>query len=330
MRGGQTAEAQSTQTLFGLFLSVAGIYAAYLYYGILQERLTNTVYEGERYTFVRFQIFAQCVFGALFARVLAFFMPSSATPMESWRYFLLASTYLGGMISSYVSFGFITYPMVTIAKATKMLPVMVVGTLVNRTRYPLIEYVCMFFVSLGISLFFIFKAAAGAGKAIDDVSNADAAIGLGLCLLSLTFDGLTSAIQDRVVGRFNVQSHELMLNMNGASMVILLPYLLISGEMQEALDFLYLRPDAVMDLAFFAIVSAFGQLVIFWQIVAFGALACSITTTTRKFFSIVASVLWFGHAITPLQWLGCFLVFSALGVQLYGKWQKQRSRAKTA
>lgn len=51
------------------------------------------------------------------------------------------------------------------------------------------------------------------------------------------------------------------------------------------------------------------QTFIFMTVVYFGPLTCSIVTTTRKFFTILGSVLLFGNIITPLQWLGTILVF---------------------
>ena len=44
-------------------------------------------------------------------------------------------------------------------------------------------------------------------------------------------------------------------------------------------------------------------------VVYFGPLTCSIITTTRKFFTILASVILFANPISPLQWVGTVLVF---------------------
>lgn len=44
-------------------------------------------------------------------------------------------------------------------------------------------------------------------------------------------------------------------------------------------------------------------------VVSFGPLTCSIVTTTRKFFTILGSVILFGNELTSLQWVGTVLVF---------------------
>jgi hypothetical protein len=42
----------------------------------------------------------------------------------------------------------------------------------------------------------------------------------------------------------------------------------------------------------------------------FGPLPLSLITTTRKFFTVLASVLIFGHHIIGRQWMGAVLVFT--------------------
>ena len=59
---------------------------------------------------------------------------------------------------------------------------------------------------------------------------------------------------------------------------------------------------------------------IFVTITTYGPLMCSIVTTTRKFFTVLASVMVFGHALFAHQWLGTVLVFGGLLLDtLFGK-----------
>lgn len=52
-------------------------------------------------------------------------------------------------------------------------------------------------------------------------------------------------------------------------------------------------------------------------VVSFGPLTCSIVTTTRKFFTILGSVLLFGNVMMSLQWVGTVLVFLGEGRVLF-------------
>ncbi len=45
-------------------------------------------------------------------------------------------------------------------------------------------------------------------------------------------------------------------------------------------------------------------------------------TTTRKFFTILASVVAFGHALTMPQWLGVALLFGGMVEELRTEYRK--------
>jgi drug/metabolite transporter (DMT)-like permease len=56
---------------------------------------------------------------------------------------------------------------------------------------------------------------------------------------------------------------------------------------------------------------------IFLTVTAFGPLTTSIITTTRKFFTILASVMLFGNPLLLRQWVGVAMVFVGLGIDAY-------------
>jgi UDP-galactose transporter B1 len=75
--------------------------------------------------------------------------------------------------------------------------------------------------------------------------------------------------------------------------------------------------QVIPQIVIFAIAGAIGQSFIYYTIYAFNSLVCSLITTTRKFFSILASVIYFGHSLTNTQWFGVGLVFAGLGLDMY-------------
>ena len=65
---------------------------------------------------------------------------------------------------------------------------------------------------------------------------------------------------------------------------------------------------------------ALGQLFILLMVSGYGPLACSVVTTTRKFFTVLCSVILFGNVLTGRQWFGAILVFAGLFADMfYGK-----------
>ena len=56
------------------------------------------------------------------------------------------------------------------------------------------------------------------------------------------------------------------------------------------------------------------------------ALILTTVTTTRKFFTIMGSVFWYGHELKQTQWLGIGLVSAGLSLELYGKYTKNQAK----
>ena len=126
---------------------------------------------------------------------------------------------------------------------------------------------------------------------------------------------------------------------------------IVSGEGIAVLGFIYRHPEVLLNLGLFSLASAVGQvsftlynhilcdvslslslslslsqpfqLFIFTTITQLGPLTCSIFTTTRKFFTILGSVLLFANPLLPRQWLGVSLVFLGLLLDVfYGRASK--------
>lgn len=62
----------------------------------------------------------------------------------------------------------------------------------------------------------------------------------------------------------------------------------------------------------------------------FGSLLLVTVTVTRKIFTMVLSVFWFGHKLTPGQLVGVGLVFGGIGIeaQLTRREKAQKELAK--
>merc|ERR1719350_111077 len=128
-------------------------------------------------------------------------------------------------------------------------------------------------------------------------------VGELLLITSLTCDGLTGAVQERMKAEHGTKSGHMMLAMNKWSVVYLSLGLLATGEGLAFLAFLQRHPGVL------------GQL-----------LAISVASALGKFFTVLASVVLFGNSLVGRQWLGCFFVFT--GIFLDGLYGKQKAPAK--
>jgi len=166
----------------------------------------------------------------------------------------------------------------------------------------------------------MFKDKGGAAA----VSAGDGVLDVGelLLLLSLTCDGLTGAVQERMKTEYKTKSGHMMMAMNKWSIMYLGVGLALTGEGLEFIGFIKRHPSVIWELSTFSVASALGQFFIFMCVSEFGPLPCSIITTTRKFFTVLASVIIFGNTLIPRQWFGTFLVF--VGIFLDGMYGRQK------
>lgn len=104
----------------------------------------------------------------------------------------------------------------------------------------------------------------------------------------------------------------MMLAMNGISAVILIIASFATGEAPGFLAFVTRHPEVIQHLALMALAGGLGQVCIFYMVSHFGPLPCSIVTTTRKFFTVMFSVIFFKNPLQIHQWVGTVFVFGGL------------------
>ncbi|KAG7459772.1 hypothetical protein MATL_G00214150 [Megalops atlanticus] len=297
-----------------------GVFVCYFYYGILQETITRGQYgEGdkkEKFKYATTLVFIQCIINAAFAKLLIqFFEKPRPDHTRSWLYGVCSLSYLGAMVSSNSALQYVNYPTQVLGKSCKPIPVMILGVTILRKKYPLAKYLCVLLIVSGVAIF-LYKPNKGAATTEEHLFG----FGEMLLLLSLTLDGLTGVAQDHMRGRYQTSPNHMMLNINLWSTLVLGMGVLWTGEVWEFLSFTDRYPSIIYNIMLFGLTSALGQTFIFMTVVYFGPLTCSIITTTRKFFTILGSVLLFGNVITTMQWVGTVLVFLGLGLDAkYGK-----------
>ena len=122
-----------------VFLS-GGIYATFLTWAVLQERVSTKTYGGERFSYF---IVLNLVQGVVAATCSVFYVYGSGRhmymlPRPLFTKMLRAS--LSQSLASpfgYYSLQFVNFPIMTLAKSCKLIPVMLVSMIVYRQRFPL-------------------------------------------------------------------------------------------------------------------------------------------------------------------------------------------------
>ncbi|CAL5039190.1 unnamed protein product [Urochloa decumbens] len=288
-----------------LAFCVAGIWSAYIYQGVLQETLSTKRFgpESRRFEHLAFLNFAQNVVCFVWSFIMIKLWSggsSSAGRAPLWKYWGVSVTNTIGPTMGIEALKYISYPAQVLAKSSKMIPVMLMGTVLYGVKYTFPEYLCTFLVAGGVSSFALLKTSS---KTIKKLANPNAPLGYTLCFLNLAFDGYTNSTQD------------LIKSSNW-------PY----ANGFEAVKFCQDNPEVAWDIFYFCLCGAVGQNFIFLTISRFGSLTNTTITTTRKFMSIVVSSVISGNPLSPKQWGSVVMVFSGLSIQIYLKWKKKKGR----
>lgn len=235
-----------------------------------------------------------------------------------------------------------------LSKACKLLPVMIMSTIISGKKYRFREYVIVIVISCGMFLFLAGNEApkgnnhymttdATASSPRDREAGtripADEAAGLqqrrfslidGLLILSLylTFDSFTSNWQEKLNSAYRVSPLQMMAVVNFFSILLTMTSLAQQFHLIPSLLTVLSNAHLARDCVLMSLSSATGQLMIFYTISEFGALAFTFIMTLRQVFAIVLSCLMYGHPLNDMAITGICIVFVGLFAQIYFKSRK--------
>lgn len=297
-----------------LFRYAAGVYACFLAYGLLVEQNERARYGPLGETF-HFWTFVTCLSGLINVVVAYAALRMSRThaeamdvPFTQSRFAWVAVAQSMASASALTALDYVDFPTQTLGKCAKPISVLLGGLFFPGTKYTLKKAVTAVLVCIGISVFFL-------GKSKTTESQVSM-LGVALIFSSLFFDGLVGGLQGSMRGASSggkrASPYQMMFFINFWSFLITLAFTVVNGQLMGAVAFLTRFPSAFAIVLGLNFAMAFGQLFIYLLVMEFDPLVCSLTTTTRKFFSILASVIIYGHPVNFWQWVGIALVFAGL------------------
>uniref|UniRef100_A0A803MGT4 Uncharacterized protein n=1 Tax=Chenopodium quinoa TaxID=63459 RepID=A0A803MGT4_CHEQI len=276
---------KDNKLLKGAF-AVGGIMVTLVIYGVLQEKLMRIPYgqNKEFFTFSLFQVFCNRLTTSAVSAASLVASKKALDPVAPvYKYCLVSVTNILTTTCQYEALKYVSFPVQTLAKCAKMIPVMIWGSIIMQKRYKGLDYLWAVLVTVGCSVFILYPAG-------DDISpykkgRESTVWGMSLMAGYLGFDGFTSTFQDK-----------------------LFKGLVLQGQLLAAIDFIHRHNDCLYDIVLLSIVATASQFFISYTIRTFGALTFATIMTTRQLISILLSCLWFAHPLSPLQWLGAAAV----------------------
>lgn len=319
-----------------LVFYVLSLYAAFITWGYLQEKITASDYlstsvPGSEGLAMRWDypsvlnvfMSTSAAISALIVELILQNKPNGVSFTVFWK-----SAFSAALASpiGYTSLKYISYPLMILTKSSKPVPVMAIGVLFYKQTYPWYKYVSVLMICVGISLYTFLK---GSPSKSGDNAEATSTVynmifGLCLVLLNLSLDGVTSNEQDQIFKEKSATSLQMMKHVNAWQVIYLSSFLVVdytvqgsSSTLAMAVNMMQHCPRVLYDILIFCGCGCIGQLLLFAMIKEYGSLVWITVSVTRQLFTILLSVFIFNHHVKVGQWLGIALVFSGLGLEIF-------------
>lgn len=273
--------------------------------------------EGERFKDSQFLVFMNRILALTVSGLwcVLFKQPRHGAPMYKYSF-----SSLSNIMSSwcqYEALKYISFPTQVLAKASKVIPVMLMGKIVSHKSYEYWEYFTAVLISVGVSMFLLSSTASKHPSTVTTFSGIIILVGY------IVFDSFTSNWQDNLF-KYKMSSVQMMFGVNLFSCLFTVGSLLEQGALFESLAFMTRHSEFAFHAVLLSVCSACGQLFIFYTINQFGAAVFTIIMTLRQAIAILLSCFLYGHAVTIVGGLGVAVVFLALFLRVYA-----RSRMKS-
>jgi len=209
-------------------------------------------------------------------------------------------------------------------KSSKIISILIVSFLLgSKASHTKSQYFCGFIITLGIIIFNLNnEKKKGHGGANDDQESS--LLGLIIIVGSLFCDGLLGTRQTEIKKKCNPSAWDQMESLNKWAGLICLGVSIVTLQLFGFIDFVMKYPAVLGDLVLLALLGTFGQIFIFYTIFNFSPLVLSIVTTTRKFFTVLASIVIYHHEINKWQWVSIALVFIGVFVEMLSGSKKEK------
>jgi len=212
--------------------------------------------------------------------------------------------------SQYKSLEFISFPLQSTAKAAKLLPVIVLGSLRGK-RYTLLDYAEVVVMVAGLIVFG--AETDGRNKPMDTTE-----IGILLLGLYLVMDSCTPHLQDHVFDMHpNLDPLQMTWSMSCFGALGCALIMLINGSIYTSVIFLCHFPSAILQMTVLSLASTVSQYTMVYTVKHFGPMLLTLIISTRQLISVCLSDLLFRHSMTGLAVVAVLQVLGTIMIRTF-------------
>eukprot|EP00437_Effrenium_voratum_P034107 CAMPEP_0181481932 /NCGR_PEP_ID=MMETSP1110-20121109/44568_1 /TAXON_ID=174948 /ORGANISM="Symbiodinium sp., Strain CCMP421" /LENGTH=685 /DNA_ID=CAMNT_0023607443 /DNA_START=50 /DNA_END=2108 /DNA_ORIENTATION=+ len=295
-------------------LIAAALHACFISYGIFKEKLvTQDQVASDGAGALRQAMSVICSGVAMLVTKRSLRLDAPLLSMSAFAFTNELSTFAGYEMLKYVSF-----PVQVMAKSVKMLPNMMMGRIVNGTRYSLFQYgqAVAALVCVAIMHFSDEAPEAGPKNATGQPMSENWKLFMGVAMLGVFFagDSFTSQWQTNLYTRYpELTQLQMMLGGNFLGLVFTSGNLYYNwAKIRQSLDVAMDNPEVLWRIVALGVVSALGQFCIYSAIRILGSLSFTWIMTARQLLSVLISLIFFGHGFSLVKLLCILTVFAIM------------------
>jgi len=325
----ETENNESNKTIYhdGLLLIFCafGLLVSFCSWGYLQEKIMTTNYVDSlgnkaRYKNSQFLVFVNRILAFFIAIMIIMFnrQPRHKAPLYKYSYCSFSN--IMSSWCQYEALKYVSFPTQVLAKASKIIPVMLMGKVVSNKKYEYFEYVVAVLISIGMIAFL-------SGNEDDkSVERSTTFAGFLILIGYMCFDSFTSNWQQELFTEYKMSPIQMMAGVNLFSCLLTSVSLFQQGIFYTSLAFMSQYSRFLLDCIVLSICSAVGQNFIYFTINKFGAVAFTIIMTVRQVVAVILSCIMFQHSMAPVAIVGIFIIFAALFLNIYCKYKMKMKK----
>ena len=305
---------RSGQLLFG----VSGVYISYLYYGFVQEELFRfRSVDGGSFRYAWFLQVLESTASIVLGVTGRYFCGGRNIRNIPYQGIMLSgvSQVFSKVFCSLSLASGLSYPVMTLAKSAKIVPVMLGQLFLGGSRYGPSDCI---FAGLLVTGTVMLSLGSSNNKASD---SSNSAMGIACVLFSLAMDGCTGGLQKQLKRDTGVPlgTYDFILFTHLTMLSIALVVSLATGDLLKGFFYIRQEPSVALLVTELSTVSVVGQCFIFYLIAHFDPAVCATITTTRKMWSVLLSIILFHHQLSVTGYSGLAMALVGLLVEMQNK-----------
>ena len=199
----------------------------------------------------------------------------------------------------------LSFPVCTLSKSAKMVPVMMGQLAVGGSTYTCKDYVAVGAIVSGTVLLSLGSSSPSSSSSDDTTTTGGSSTtlpGVAFILLALAMDGVTAGLQSSLKLKLQqagqtLDTYDMMFWVNVSICVCACVISIGTGEWSAGMHYLQENPPVLAMIGITCLYSVVGQSSVYFVITQFDTLACTTVTTSRKMLTVLYSLVAKGHAL---------------------------------